>query len=709
MMEVMGRLLSSRGGAGRNVIVAMLILLLPGSLNAQEASAPPDWICSRCMSTEGWELDIKAGSAYVSDDDYEFGDYTGLDDAGVYLYGDMLALYRDKEGRYVNFDGFRYGPDAATFFFEGGRQGAYELRASYQSIPRRLYNSTATPYAGSGGSDLSLPAVWVRAPNTGQMTSLDTSLSPIRIELDWDVYGLGVDYKPATNWKLRMDYTRRERNGQSRSSGSFLFNAVEFVQPVDYTSDDLQLEVLYGTDRWQTSLTYYGSFFSNKDGSLQWDNPYTSAAGADRGQTALAPDNESHRVSLAASLLLPAQTTLSGQVSYGHMTQNEDLLPYTTNGLLGAGALPTDSANAEVDTLNVDLRVVTSPTRKLSLEGELRYNDFDNKTAENIYNYVNTDSVLLQGSVRNIAYDYKRRDLRLRSEYRLNSALRLEGGFNTERFDRERQDRSRTTTDRLWVGLHSRLGTGADVDVEAFVENRGGSDYSTVVNPAAQENPLMRKYNMADRERQGIRLRASSYRVEGVDFGWEFEYSQDDYANSTLGFTETEYVRFGADVSVLLGENTSVYTSVYNETMEIKQANSQGFSASDWTAQTDDRFTTATAGMTRPELIGPIDAKLEYSWSQGVGKIRNDTSGLPGRFPDLRSKRQTLSAGLVYPYSDSLSFGLDYFFESLDTSDWAVDNVAPDTIPNLLALGADPWNYNASVIYLSVRYLLRPR
>jgi len=77
---------------------------------------------------------------------------------------------------------------------------------------------------------------------------------------------------------------------------------------------------------------------------------------------------------------------------------------------------------------------------------------------------------------------------------------------------------------------------------------------------------------------------------------------------------------------------------------------------------------------------------------------------LPTSFPDLRSTRQNVKLGLSYPFSESLSFGFDYFFEGLDSDDWALDGVSPDTVPNLLALGAQAWNYNANVFYFSVRY-----
>ena len=62
---------------------------------------------------------------------------------------------------------------------------------------------------------------------------------------------------------------------------------------------------------------------------------------------------------------------------------------------------------------------------------------------------------------------------------------------------------------------------------------------------------------------------------------------------------------------------------------------------------------------------------------------------------------------MSYPYNDSLTFGFDYIFERMDSDDWALDGVNPDTIPNLLALGADAWNYDANIFYFSVRWLIQ--
>jgi len=683
---------------------ALLLLAIAPRIAQADESAPRGWACQRCVPAAGWELDVEGGPAYVNDDAFRFGDYTGLDEKGGYLFGDIFGRYRDEDANYLVFEGYVRGSDSNALFVKGGKQSLYELRASYQAIPRRIFDTSSTPYRGNGTSRLTLPPDWVRAPTTTQMTALAAAATPVAIGWDRDTYGLGFDFSPTQRWKLRADYTRREREGLGRSSASFFFNAVEFATPIDYATDDLEAALSYSADDWQASLTYFGSIFSNDTSNLTWDNPYTGAA--DTGQLALPPDNESHQVSLAGSVLLPARTTLNGQLSLGHMTQNDDLLPYTTNTLLPTNPLPVTSADAEVDTLNLNLRAVSSPWRDVTLEGELRYNDFDNKTPVNGYDYVITDTVPAPVPVPNSAYDYERRDIKLRGEYRLKAGMKLYAGFDTRRFERNRQDRSRTTTNHLWFRLRTRLGDTADLDVDLFAEDRDGSSYTAVDNPVAPENPLMRKYNMADRERTGIKLRGSIYGGERSDFGWEFEYGEDSYDDSTIGVTDSEYVRVGADFTYAFSQAASGYASLYNEQIETDQRNSQSFSVPDWAATTDDTFTTATLGMTYPELFGPVDASFEYTWSQSVGETRNDTSGLPTSFPDLRSKRQNIKLGLSYPYNESLSFGFDYVFESLDSDDWALDGVDPDTIPNLLALGANAWNYDASVFYFSVRYQL---
>jgi len=667
--------------------------------------APSNWRCEKCLVDEGWDLDLAFGPGYVTDDAYRFGDYTGLDGRGVYLFGDFSGSYRDADAHYFSFDGFTLSPDAGAIFMKGGRQGRYEIRGSYRSIPRRFFDSTATPFDGNGSDLLSLPENWIRASTTSGMSALPDTLEPVEVRRDWEVLRFGIDIQPESRWDIRADYARTEREGRTLDAGSFLFSAAERTSPVDYTTDDLELAVAYAADNWQTSVSYFGSYFENGNSSLSWDNPYTGQPGADAGETALAPDNESHQIAFAGSMVLPKRTILSGQLAFGSLSQDEELLPYTTNQLISASALPATSAGAEADTMNLNLRVVSTPWRRTTLQAQLKFNDFDNRTPIEVYDYVVTDSVPAGIPVANLTYDYERTDLKLRGEFRATSRLKLHLGYDTRSFSRNFQDRSRTDTDRLWFRLRHRLGDGADVDLDLFKERRSGSSYDVLDNPAAQSNPLMRKYNLSDRDRYGIRLKGSLYPFERWDFGWDFEYGEDDYEDSVVGLTSTSHVRLGGDMNWLVTDEASLFVSGYTESVEVAQAGSQSFSQPDWAATTKDDFDSVSLGFDHPGLIGPVGVRLEYGLSRSTGRVGNNTSGLVTRFPDLRSKRETVGLGFRYDLNDNWRFGLDYYYEKVESDDWALNDVGPATITNLLSMGADPFNYDVSVIYFSVRYL----
>ena len=52
--------------------------------------------------------------------------------------------------------------------------------------------------------------------------------------------------------------------------------------------------------------------------------------------------------------------------------------------------------------------------------------------------------------------------------------------------------------------------------------------------------------------------------------------------------------------------------------------------------------------------------------------------------------------------------GFEYIYERFSSDDWALEGVTPTIVPNLLAVGATPWNYTANVLYFNATYRLAP-
>jgi hypothetical protein len=244
----------------------------------------------------------------------------------------------------------------------------------------------------------------------------------------------------------------------------------------------------------------------------------------------------------------------------------------------------------------------------------------------------------------------------------------------------------------------------ADLDFDLFMEDRRGTSYEALERAVGEQNPLLRKYNLADRERYGLRLKGSLFPADGWDFGWELEYGEDEYQQTDIGLTRSKYARAGADASWLVGRQGVLFGAVYMEKVDSDQTGSQSFAAPDWAATTSDRFDSVSVGFEHPALLGPLGLTLAYDWSYGRGEIARNTSGLGSQFPDLTSRRHRFDLGLTYPLGNAWTVGFNYLFEKVRSDDWSLEGVDPATMTNMLSLGADPFDYEVNVIYLSFRY-----
>jgi MtrB/PioB family decaheme-associated outer membrane protein len=696
--------------AGIGLILAFIgLTVAPPSAHPADAD-PSGWRCQLCAPSNGWEIDAEGGAGYVADDEFYFGDYSGLDNDGAYLGGDVFARYWSPHADQLRIEGYRLGLDSRAIRVKGGRQGLVKLRASYQGIPVRVYDTTVTPYRGNGSDSLKLPAGWVRSPTTQGMGELGGALHDVKIKQDWDIYTAGLTLTPAQHWSYDVDYRRTERDGQDIYAGSFFFNTAEFTRPIDYHTDEVEAKMAYTKRDWQLGLGYNGSYFNNANKGLTWANAYSpQTAGQDSGQLALPPDNQAHQLTLSGSVRMPAKTTVNGHVSLGRMKQDDDLLPYTTNSLIPASTAPGGSADAKVDTTDVNLRAVSSPIDNITFDGQFRYNQRDNKTPERTFNYVTNDFALSPVPVKNIAYDYDRYDYKLGGEYRIDSRTRLHAGFDHENFKRSDQQRKDTRTNRVSTRLDLKPIDVTDMNIEIYKEKRDGSDYEPNTNAPSPQNPLMRMYNMADRDRTGIKSYLSVLAGERATFGVDIEASKDRYDNSPLGLDESSYTGFGFDLAYIIARDITTYATTHWERSKSNQANSQNYSSADWSADTNDKFFTGTLGLKYPGIIRNLGATFEYTYAKSTGQISNDTGGLESDFPNLETRFHQFKLGLDYPYSKALSLKLGYLFQKYNADDWALDGVSPDTVPNLLSLGADPQNYSNHVVFIGVKYLFDSR
>ncbi len=673
------------------------------------AAAEPDadtsnWKCEDCPFETGINGEVEAGLGNVSDDSFKFGDYTGLHEEGVYFIGNADIRHRGENGRYWDLFAEDLGLDSRALNVEGGRQGSYKWFLDYSELPKYLLDTSRTPFLGEGGDSLALPGGWVPAATTGGMTALPGSLREVDIFHERTRIGLGFSLIQSQHWEYNVKYRRETKEGTKTIGGSFGGTAAILPEPVDYVTDQLDAIASYKGSKWQAQFAYYGSFFSNDNPALTWQNPFTPpAAGADTGQLALPPENQFHQISATGAYQFSPATRATGSLAIGRMEQDESFLPYTTNSLVVVGALPATSLDGQVDTLSAKLGVTHKLSDKLRLVADYRYNERDNQTSSLTYDPVLAESVL-SGQRLNLPYSFTENKIDLRADYRFDRDMKLVVGFDHDIYERSYQEVEENTEQTIWGKLTFRPGENWDVWVKYTLADRDGTTYQPVGLLTPTENPLLRKYNMADRERDQASVYVSYTPHERLGLGLSIDTASDDYTNSELGLTESEDVSYTLDASLLLTQTVSAHAFLTREEIDSKQLGSQTFSTADWSGEEQDTIDTFGVGVKFAAIKDKLDIGADYVYAESVGEIDVLTGTPAAPFPDLVTKLDSFKLYADYKVKSDLSVRLGYYYEKYDTDDWALDGVNPATIPSVLSLGEEGPSYDVDVITASVRY-----
>lgn len=661
-----------------------------------------NWKCKYCEFEEGFSGEVEVGAGYVSDDSFKFGEYNGLYEKGAYFIGNANVRYRDEDANYMDLLVRDLGLEKRTIGIEGGKQGKYKLFLRYDEIPHYISETGETPYLGIGSDSLSLPSGWVRAPTTTGMTDLASSLHQVDLKTKRKRVDVGMGFTPRSKWEYKLKYRHEEKDGQIATAGAFFFQAAQLIKPVDYVTDQVDASIYYNSEKFETSVAYYGSFFKNNNDALTWDNAYTSGFGADSGQLALEPDNQFNQFVLSGGFHMGDATLASAEVAMGRMEQNENFLPYTLNsGLAGVNPLPSNSLNGVVDTMTANLKLVSNISEKWHLHAAYRYNDRDNKTPQITFDsWVSTD-IGVAGSRTTLPYSFTENDFKINADYRLIRSTKLGFGYDYDTIERTYQETDKTKENTVWGNLVVR-NLNTDMIIKIARGNRDVSNYTPVPEIQPPQNPLLRKYNMADRDRLVGKIHVSILPIETITLGLSMDYAEDDYSDSLIGLTEGSDFSIHADAAMMLWESTNLHFFAGQQKIKSNQAGSQAFSTPDWFADNNDTVTTAGIGFTQG-ITEQLDIGVDFTMSRSVGEV-SVTGASPSVFPDNVTNLDSLKLYANYQLKDAMSLYLGYWYESYDSKNWALDGVTPDTIPNVLSLGVLSPSYDVNVVALSLRY-----
>ncbi len=663
----------------------------------EEALVPEEFISKPILN------EIELGLGYVSDDAYKFGRYNGLQTKGAFVVADIKVREFDEDGRFWSVRGTRLGLESRYLRLEGGVQGSHKFFLEYDELPNYKNNTVQTPFLGVGSNNLTLP------PGFDINTNLDASLNSFELETRRRRAKVGAMFVPKQHWQFDIDFSHENKVGVDATSAAIGNGKTQFVgntttsliaEPIDQDTDMVNATLHYAGDAGQLDLKYHMSLFDNNNDSLTWQDPFNPVV---TGSMSLAPDNEFHQLSLTGGYTLPYNSRLTGLISTGRMTQNQDFQAYSVGGTLPA----TSSLNGEVWLTTAQLKLASRPVSKLRLNAELRYNERDNQTSVNTYDYVVLDSYA-GGSVQNRPYSYKNNRIKLEANYRFNAITSLRGGYKYNEMKRsytyaEREETQENTWFAKWkVKAHATL----DLALYGEDSSRNGSEYNTL----PFENPAMRKYNLADRDRTKVGASIDYMATEKLFLSARADYNQDDYKNTTIGLTEATQPVYTVDFSYQPANNITTYGYYTYEKFQSSQNGEDvaNQSLTGWQADFDDTFDTAGIGAKLTDLgKWAVGADIVYSKSNGASEMKDlVTPGTEDQYPDTKTELTSVKLWTSYNHSKQLSYKLGYWFEEYSADNWnnGLQPYDPTVTGEILLLGNETLDYNVHVITASASY-----
>lgn len=694
------------------------------------------------------DVTVGAGLLQTDNESFKYGEYTGLTDDG--LFASVSAdLDYDRGLYYLDLNAYDLGLDSRSVFLQAGKLRRYNAFISYSELPHFISNNSRTPFENPGSPDLNLPAGFVRSSTTTGMTNLQGSLRDVELRLKRTKWSLGLsDRVGAFSSDLAFSHETKDGikslGGATGISGGNTRGTV-LPEPVDYKTDELRAGLAYQGQVSYARLEYLLSLFSNKMDSFTWDNPFNPAGYPTEARTSLPPDNMHQRLSLSGGTTLPFYNTrVSALAEYGKMEQDEDLLPYSNNlASTITVPVPRATAQAEIDTYTLLLNLSSRPAPRLGVNLRYRYYATDNKTPRDLFRYVKNDQGAAQAAltdanaVYNLPYDYTQNKLTLDSSYYLVRSTTLRAGYDYELVERDFREIKKTEENTVRASVQSQYFESTGLNLNASYSRRDAKDpyseshvydfYHTDEYIATQaagvrfdNHPLMRKFDIADRDRLKLGASASRLIADNATVAAYYDFSKDDYGNSELGITSRSANRVTVDATWSPAQDLSVYAFYTKEIsgteQDSRQYNGNAVKAAqsadegrNWSAKHDDDIDTAGFGASLGLMENRLTLGADYSFTESTTKISFTAGSSLAAAQDMPAIYYRVhSAGFTgkYRLNRNVSVGARYGYENYESTDWQTSDVPAGSavIANVITLSGPIQDYEAHQALVFLTY-----
>ncbi|MFZ2162313.1 MAG: MtrB/PioB family decaheme-associated outer membrane protein [Sideroxyarcus sp.] len=707
---------------------------------------------------------IEFGVENVSKDSAKFGEYNGLDKKG----GKAIANISVRGGdAYEGGDGtMRWsltGKDLGTTSRElgatVGNQGSWNLNIGYDELRHNITDTYQTPQQGSmGGNTFTLPANFgafdaatlpaVQGLNATQLGAFHTE--DVGTTRKNTSMGVLINLSPQLSFTFDYNHLAQSgaklmasaADGRLAGTGTWRAEAVSvLMNPTNYKTDTFNLALNWAGEKGHISGSYYGSTFRDGYDRLSWENPMlsgptttgtviglvsTSPAGVYQTVTmSTAPDNMLHQLNLSGGYAFSPATKLVGGISYGRNTQNASFL----TGLPEIVLSPQASLNGVVVTKHADMKLTNQTTRELMLSATVKYNERNNRSSSNMYQYYAINSTIVGsfngGAVNgvdaaaNAPYSNKKTELGLAGDYRLDKSQSVRLAYDVEKISRWCSNYalssnclvSPSSTENK-AGIRYKVKASNDVSLNAGYSqaNRTSTYDHNAVTPLAglnsltpddvnaQDYPGFSAVSYASRKQSMLKAGVNWQVSESLELSVDGRYVDDKYPDSTLGVQTSKTTGINLDSTYSYSEDASVsaYVSWQNSKKDMRIGASGGTPAAVnaaasyallvaptnvWTNQLDESGQAIGINTKHKLMGGKLDFTSDLSYS--IDKSRYGTRApylatcsLPtvltcGDLPDIQNKLVTLQLVGIYALDQASKISVGYMFQKLTSDDYS--------------------------------------
>jgi len=411
----------------RFIISAALLLLASASVAGaqQKKTAAP---VKEPALQQTYELGFR--STTTTGDEARYQRYQDLS-TGL---ASKIGIGKETDASGFDFSAYNVGYDDQAYALKYNKYGKLKLSVDYTGQPLNYAYNTLTPYKYAGNNTWTLDAaartsVQNKVPGvvgigTNAATDVATIYRGLATEFPMsaqrNTLNMGLAYRLTEFASIDFKYTMIKKSGNQPWGAAFAFNdAEELPMALDNTTNEFTAGIELVKPAWgMVRAEYQGSFFKNKFSSLVWDNPlratdydngktppngpwdasgYSNGNGPAFGRMAMAPSTDMNTFRVLGLYKMPGHTTINAQLALTDMSQDADLLPWTTNTKIanpatyvyfpGLAALPRASAEASVKGLNAIVNFSTRPTEFFAFDMKYRFNDHKNETPRFDYSY----------------------------------------------------------------------------------------------------------------------------------------------------------------------------------------------------------------------------------------------------------------------------------------------------------------------------------